>query len=827
MAQTLGSVAVGSIVKIDENGSPVNYIVLHIGNPDVRLYGSACDGVWLLRQDIVENVQWNSTNANTLVGSTIMSTMAGYLGRYESHIQSAIKTVKIPYHPGNGEPFWNIKSGENGLECKLFPLGGYEVGLSDPSGIMPADGAKLDYFKSGLDTEANSKRIAKLNGAAAAWWLRSPVSLSTDGKFYILPDGSLGSTTVNPSYGALPAMIMDPTILVSDDGTVGVPASPTALNVPIQVMQGRQITVSWSAVDGVSSYILERKANTDAGWVQVYSGANTSFEETVGTWTSVQYRVKSFANGKYGDYTTSTSVSVVPLSALVISGSDGSLGTLTNDVQYSVSSSGTSVLTVTETINGVNTRTFTATNGADNKISVVDLPAGTGTIKITASTNPGSGVVSVTREWTYTKTAITFPESGGVGDLSQNAKTIWPKTIVEAVRTPGIWGGNLGLALDKLSRSVLYNRTQQPKYAEVKINLANATIGQEVNLPYNGKMVPHIVVHIGNPNPSLYDASCDGVWLLRKDIVENGAWNSSGVNTLPNSTIMTTMAGYVANYASDVRAAIKTIKVPYCVGNGSGTINSGSNGLECKVFPLGGYELGLTTSDNPGIPIDGTRLSYFEEGGIGTSGAKKRIAYLNGVASDYFTRSPGTGTSENVLKIEGSYGTNVFGASDRNDGIRPAFIVQATFTATYYIDHQGVAHNAQEYVDAGTFEDIFGNIIPMVSIETGSYIGTGVIGENNPSSLTFIGTPVFLLISTTKTHGFGIFNCLALKNTFSLFGYVYMNSSDTLQSSAAAAAKLEGKTVSWYGNDANPYVQLNESGVTYYYTALTIPGGAT
>ena len=434
MAQTLGSVAVGSIVKIDENGSPVNYIVVHIGNPDVRLYGSACDGAWLLRQDIVENVQWNSTNANTLVGSTIMSTMAGYLGRYESHIQSAIKTVKIPYHPGNGEPLWDIKSGENGLECKLFPLCGYEVGLSGISGVMPIDGAKLDYFKSGLDTEANSKRIAKLNGAAAAWWLRSPVSTSTDGKFYVLPDGSLGSTSVNPSYGALPAMIMDPTILVSDDGTVGVPASPTALTVPIQVMQGRQITVSWSAVDGVSSYILERKANTDADWVQVYSRANTSFEETVGTWTSVQYRVKSLANGKYGDYTTSTSVSVVPLSALVISGSDGSLGTLTNDVQYSVSSSGTSTLTVTETINGVNTRTYTATNGAENKISVVDLPTGTGTIKITASTNPGSGVVSVTREWTYTKTAPTFANAGSTAQLQWYGKNIFPLTLLECVR---------------------------------------------------------------------------------------------------------------------------------------------------------------------------------------------------------------------------------------------------------------------------------------------------------------------------------------------------------------------------------------------------------
>lgn len=584
MAQQLGQVAVGTIVKLNENGFPVNYIVLHIGNPDVRLYGSACDGVWLLRQDIVENVQWNSTNANTLVGSTIMSTMAGYLGRYESHIQSAIKTVKIPYHPGNGEPFWNIKSGENGLECKLFPLGGYEVGLSDPSGIMPADGAKLDYFKSGLDTEANSKRIAKLNGAAAAWWLRSPVSTSTDGKFYILPDGSLGSTSVNPSYGALPAMIMDPTILVSDDGTVGVPASPTALTVPIQVMQGRQIAVSWSAVDGVSSYILERKANTDADWVQVYSGANTSFEETVGTWTSVQYRVKSLANGKYGDYTTSTSVSVVPLSALVISGSDGSLGTLTNDVQYSVSSSGTSTLTVTETINGVNTRTYTATNGADNKISVVDLPTGTGTIKITASTNPGSGVVTVTREWTYTKAAITFPDAGSVADLTQQGKTIWAKTIAEAVRTPGIWGGNLGLALAKLAQAMLYD------------------------------------------------------------------------------------------------------------------------------------------------PSD------------------------------------------------------------------------------------------------GTFTDISGGAIPIVSIETGSYVGTGALGNANPSSLTFSAPPAFLLISNGGASHFILMDVVALTTSFTARAYLYVETDGALKTTSTVYAKRDGNTVSWYIDEAKPYAQCNQQGLAYTYLALL--GGA-
>ena len=227
------------------------------------------------------------------------------------------------------------------------------------------------------------------------------------------------------------------------------------MNVPIQVMQGRQITVSWSAVDGASSYILERKANTDADWVQVYSGANTSFEETVGTWTSVQYRVKSFANGKYGDYTTSTSVSVVPLSALVISGSDGDLGTLTNDVTYTVSSSGDKALTVVETTNDTETRRFTAENGGTNKISVLDLPTGSGvTIKITASTNPGSGTVSVTRTWTYSKESPIFSDSGGTAQLQ--GQDIWPLSLAECVRTPDFWGGNLMLALQKLTDAVLY-----------------------------------------------------------------------------------------------------------------------------------------------------------------------------------------------------------------------------------------------------------------------------------------------------------------------------------------------------------------------------------
>lgn len=230
-----------------------------------------------------------------------------------------------------------------------------------------------------------------------------------------------------------------------DQREIVVPPPPTALNVPDIAMQGNQIMVSWPAVSIADSYILERKSDTDADWTQVYSGANTSFEEAVGTWTSVQYRVKAGVSGTYGDYTTSASVPVVSASAVVISGSDGNLGTLVNDVSYTVSSDGTNPLTVTEIINGTTARTFTATNGANNKISVMDLPTGTGTIKITASTNPGSGVVTVTRNWTYSKTAPTFANTGSTAQLQQNGKNIFPLTLLECVRggenlAPGGYG---------------------------------------------------------------------------------------------------------------------------------------------------------------------------------------------------------------------------------------------------------------------------------------------------------------------------------------------------------------------------------------------------
>lgn len=231
---------------------------------------------------------------------------------------------------------------------------------------------------------------------------------------------------------------------------LGAVSTGTVLTVPEIAMEGKSLPVGWASIDGATAYVLERLANRGS-WEQVYSGAGTSFEDTAGDWNTVQYRVRASFSGTNGDYTTSAEIPVVSASALVISGADGDLGELSTDVAYTCSSSGDGAITVTETVNGVYERTFTAVNGAANKISVLDLPAGSGTIHLTASTNPGSGVVTVTREWNYTKTAPAFADSGAVDRLEKNGENLWPMTIPEAVRAPRLFGGDLGKALEKLA----------------------------------------------------------------------------------------------------------------------------------------------------------------------------------------------------------------------------------------------------------------------------------------------------------------------------------------------------------------------------------------
>lgn len=207
--------------------------------------------------------------------------------------------------------------------------------------------------------------------------------------------------------------------------------------------------------------------------------------------------------------------------------------------------------------------------------------------------------------------------------------------------------------------------------------LSTKAVGSTVKLKVNGTAKEFIVVHQGKPS-SLYDNSCDGTWLLMKDIYENRQWHNSNVNNLENSTIHSYLNGTFLNlFESNIRDAIKQVKLPYRKNGGSGgSDQSGANGLLCKIFLLSGYEIGFTTSDNSYFPVDGAKLSYFEAG-TGSSALNKRIAYLNGSAAIWWLRSPSTGGTHYVWHVY-SDGDYYDGNASVSLGIRPALILPST-----------------------------------------------------------------------------------------------------------------------------------------------------
>ena len=137
-------------------------------------------------------------------------------------------------------------------------------------------------------------------------------------------------------------------------------------------MIGHAVDISWEAADSAESYKLERRVDS-GGWTQVYEGAELAYADTIQPgWTSVQYRVSAGISGVYSTPMVSNTVSIIPTSALVISGTDGNLGTITAPVAYSVTSDTGNQITVTEIING-HERTLTPTSGQLITLSLIHI----------------------------------------------------------------------------------------------------------------------------------------------------------------------------------------------------------------------------------------------------------------------------------------------------------------------------------------------------------------------------------------------------------------------------------------------------------------------
>ena len=207
------------------------------------------------------------------------------------------------------------------------------------------------------------------------------------------------------------------------------------------------------------------------------------------------------------------------------------------------------------------------------------------------------------------------------------------------------------------------------------VTLSSKAIGSTIKLKVNGSAKDFIVVHQGKPS-SVYDDSCNGTWLLMKDIYENRQWHSSNTNDYANSTIHSYLNSTFLNlFESNIKNAIKQVKLPYRKGSGtSTTVTSGSNGLSAKIFLLSATETSFSFSSMPSG--EGAELAYFK-GCADNSSDSKRVAYLNGSAAGWWLRSPCCNDFRSALYVysNGDWRSNV--CSD-SYGIRPALILPST-----------------------------------------------------------------------------------------------------------------------------------------------------
>ena len=193
-------------------------------------------------------------------------------------------------------------------------------------------------------------------------------------------------------------------------------------------------------------------------------------------------------------------------------------------------------------------------------------------------------------------------------------------------------------------------------------------VGQTVAIKESGTPIPYLVVHQGNPDAGLYDASCEGTWLLRNEIKAMRAYGPSrfyNYSDMPNFLDPDISGSATSGLDEKIKNAMKTVKIPYHASTGG--VLSGADGFSCKAFILGANEYGIGSGFT--VPEDSVVLDYFKN----NSGGGNRIAYYEGEPAIHWTRSDRLEGSTVWVVLES--GTFISLNISYSHGVRPAFIL--------------------------------------------------------------------------------------------------------------------------------------------------------
>ena len=409
MATLLSAKNPGDIVKINENGSPVNFLVLIHNYP-------ASGRTLLIRQDIYNQQmvdgEPDSNYPGIYVSSDISSWLnSGYLNLIEPDLKSQIINVSIEYNSSTGSVPSIAK-----MDVKIFLLSYTELGPSTSfDGTYGKEGKFIPYF------DTDTSRISNYEGSPSTYFTRTLFRNNSGGtRRYLTVDNSGDGGLSTSPRGIRPAFTLPSTLTVADNGSVVInsaPSIPSSINVPT-IKGGEAATISWGTStdpdSNLSGYILDRKLDS-ASFTQVYRGPNRSVSDTVPKGTGkVQYRVKAYDsyNAQSG-YRTSSEVTVINNTPPAISGSNGNLGSFRETAptyQYTVTDADGGTVSVTEKLDNTVLRTYNVTLGSQNTLTIPaatwrNVLNGSHTLTITATDSDGA---SSTRTQTFTKSVTSL-----------------------------------------------------------------------------------------------------------------------------------------------------------------------------------------------------------------------------------------------------------------------------------------------------------------------------------------------------------------------------------------------------------------------------------
>ena len=492
---------VGDTIYIKESGTRQPYLIVHKGSPSTA-YSGFDNGVVVLRKDIHSKGVYDSSNndyANSDLHSWGNNT---FLNTIDSEIRNQIMTVKIPYRRGTSGS--SVSSGANGLQCKVFFLSTKEVDSTES--YSPNEGAVFSYFSGG----GNSKRIARYNGQADYWWLRSP-DLSyygSDYAYYVYPDGAVDSISVNwDSCGRRPAFVLPSSLFVSDDGDVVTnvpPTAPGSINVN-SVVAGGTTTITITAAsdsDGtIENYQYERSVDS-ASYQVIATQAGLTYNDSVqSSWGTVQYRVCAIDNmGAKGPYVTSTQYTVQS-GYVTIGGPSPSMGTKDQPFTFEATI-GVSGLTG---ITGIHVRAWvdsylsyddSVNQGAkvSFEVDTRSMSAGSHTIRVIAEHDT---VLSAQQDYTFTISEMDIPEGGRAEQFEDEYGTaIFPVTMAKNVISPN--GTSIQTEIEKL-RVQHHGTTGQLEHVDAVTGTASYKLTREAGTTYACTLFTQVATGTSNP----------------------------------------------------------------------------------------------------------------------------------------------------------------------------------------------------------------------------------------------------------------------------------------------------------------------------------------